>query len=59
MAAPRESFSSLQLTDGLSIHMGGDTQIQDEGNVSINLNNGMLKNVLYVPSLAENLLYVY
>ena len=31
MVASRESFSSLQLTNGSSIHMGDDTQIQDEG----------------------------
>ena len=52
MVASRESFSSLQLTDGPSIRRGDDTQIQAEGKVSITLKHGVFKNVLYVPSLA-------
>ena len=44
----RESFSSLQLTNGLSIHMGDDTQIQAEGKGSIKLKNRFFKDVLYV-----------
>ena len=59
MVASRESFSSLQNTDGLSIHMGDDTQIRAEGKGSIKLKHGVFKNLLYVPSLAANLLYVY
>ena len=59
MVASIESFSSLQLTDGSSIHMGNDTQIRAEGKGSINLKHGMFKYVLYVPSLVVNLLYVY
>ena len=59
MVASKESFSSLQLTDGLSIHMGDDTQIQAEGKGSIKLEHGVFKNVLYVPSLAANRLSVY
>ena len=39
--------------------MGVETQIQDEGKVSIKLNHGVFKNVLCVPSLAANLLFVY
>ena len=39
--------------------MGDDTQIQAEGKGSINLEHGVFKNVLYVPSLAANLLFVY
>ena len=50
MVASKESFSSLQLTDGTSIHMGYDTQIQAEGKGSIKLEHGVFKNVLYVPS---------
>ena len=56
--ASRESFSSLQLTDP-SIHMGDHTQIRAEGKGSIKLKHGVFKDVLYVPSLAANLLYVY
>ena len=60
MVASKESFSSLQLTDGPSIHMGYDTQIQAEGNHgSIKLEHGVFKNVLYVPSLAKKLVSVY
>ena len=58
MVASRESFSSLQLIDGLSIHMGDDTQIRAEGKGSIKLKHGVFKDVLYVPYLAANLLYV-
>ena len=46
MVAYREAFSSLQTTDGLSIHMGDDTQIQVEGKGSIKLKHGMFKDVL-------------
>ena len=59
MVASKESFSSLQITDGPSIYMEGDTQIQDERKGSIKLQNGVFNNVLYVPSLATNLWYVY
>ena len=59
MVALKESFSSLQLTDGLGIHMGDDTQIRAEGKGSIMLKHGVFKNVLCVPSLAVSLLSVY
>ena len=59
MVASRESFSSLQTTYGLSIHMDDDTQIQAEGKGSIKLKHGMFKDVLYVPSLAANFLSVH
>ena len=59
MVSSKESFSSLQLTNGPSIHMGDDTQIQYEGKGSIRLEHGVFKNVFGVPSLATNLLYVY
>ena len=59
IVASSESFSSLQLIDGPSIHMGYDTQIQDEGKGSIQLAHKVFKNVLYVPSLAVNLFHIY
>ena len=59
MVASIESFSSLQLTNGMSIHMGDGTQIRAEGKGSIKLRHGVFKDVLYVPSLATILLYVY
>ena len=39
--------------------MGYYTQIQAKGKGSIKLEHKVFKNVLYVPSLAEILLYVY
>ena len=39
--------------------MGYDTQIQPKGKGSIKLEHGVFKNVLYVPSLATNLLFLY
>ena len=59
MVASMESLSSLQLTDGTSIHMGDDSQIWFEGKGSIKLKHGVFKDVLYVPSLVVNLLSVY
>ena len=59
MVASKESFSSLNIIVGPTIHMGDDTQIQDKGKGTIKLEHGVLKNVLYVPSLETNLLFVY
>ena len=59
MVSSKESFSSLKLTDGPSIFMGDDTQIQAEGKDSIKLEHGVLKNVVFVPFLVANLVYVY
>ena len=59
MVASKESFSSLDIFGGLSIHMGDDSQILVVGKGSIKFEHGVFKNVLYVPSLAENSLYVY
>ena len=59
MVSSKESFSSLQSTDVPSIHMGDDTQIRAEGKGYIKLKHGKFNDVLYVPSLASNLLCVY
>ena len=59
MVASIESFPSLKLTDGLSIHMGDDIKILAEGKCSIKLKHGVFRNVLCVPSLATNLLSGY
>ena len=59
MVASRESFSSLQYFDGLGIHFGNNSIFQTKGKGSIKLEHGRFKDVLYVPSLASNLLYVY
>ena len=59
MVAYKESFSSLQSFDGPSIQMGNNNKFQTKGKVSIKLEHGKFKDVLYVPSLAANLLSVY
>ena len=59
MVASKESFSSLDLTDGPSIHMVDDSHIPYVGKGTIQFEHGVFNNVLYVPFLAANLLYVY
>ena len=59
MAASRESFSSFQSFDGPSIQMGNSSKVQTKGKGSIQLEHGRFKDVLFVPSLASNLLSVY
>ena len=59
IVSSKESLSSLNLTNGPSIHMGDDTPIQAKWKCTIKLGYGVSKNVLYVPSLAANLLFVY
>ena len=59
MVSSKESFSTLSLSKGPNIHMGDDSQIPAEGMGSVRVKHGKLKNVLYVPSLATNLLSVY
>ena len=59
MVASRESIYYLQPIDGPSIHIGDDTQIRAKGKGSIKFEHGKFNDVLYVPSLAANMLYVY
>ena len=59
MVASKESFSTLTLSEGPSIHMGDYSQIPAVERGSIKIQYGEFKNVLYVPSIAANLLYVY
>ena len=59
MVASKESFSTLSLSKGPNIHMGDDSQIPAEGRGSARAKHGEFKNVLYVPSLAANMLSVY
>ena len=54
-----ESFSSLYPYIGPFILMGDGLEILAKGIGRINLNNGYFNNVVYVPDLATNLLYVY
>ena len=59
MMAERDSFSSLETSKSIPIHMGDDSTIISEGQGTVDLENGFFSNVLYVPSLASNLLSVY
>ena len=59
MMAEKESFSSLETGKSIPIHMGDDSTIISEGQGTLDLENGFFSNVLYVPSLAENLLSGY
>ena len=59
MVSSRESFTTLTLSVGPTIHMGYDSRIPATGRGSIKIQHGEFKNVLYVPSLATNMLYVY
>ena len=59
MASSKESFSSLDLSDGPSIHMGYDSQIPVVGKCLIKFKHGVFKNVFDIPSLVKNLLSVY
>ena len=57
--AEKDSFSSLETGKSIPIHMGDDSTIISEGQGTVDLENGYFSNVLYVPSLASNLLSVY
>ena len=59
MMAEKESFSSLETGKSIPIHMGDDSTIISEGQGTVDLENGFFSNVLYVPSLAANILSVY
>ena len=59
MVSSKESFTTLYLSEGPNIHMGDDSQIPAMGRGSIKIQHGEFKNVLYVPSLAANFLYIY
>ena len=59
MVASRESFSSLHSFDSPRIQLGNKSKVQTKGKGSIKLEHGRFKYVLYVPSLASNLLSLY
>ena len=59
MMANKDSFSSLDSSKSIPIHMGDDSSIISKGQSTVNLEHGYFSNVLYVPSLASNLLSVY
>ena len=59
MMASKYSFSSLNTSKSIPIHMGDDSTIISKGQGTVNLEHSYFSNVLYVPSLASNLLSVY
>ena len=59
MMDERDSFSSLETGKSIPIHMGDDSTIISEGQGTVDLEHVYFSNVLYVPSLASNLLSVY
>ena len=59
MAASSESFSSFQSFDGPSIQMGNNSKVKTKGKGSVKLEHGRFKDVLFVPSLDSNPLFVY
>ena len=59
MMAERDSLSSLGTRKSIPIHMGDDSTIISEGQGTVDLENGFFPNVLYVSSLASNVLSVY
>ena len=59
MMVGRDFISYLETGKSIPIHMGDDSTIISEGQGTVDLENGFFSNVLYVPSLAANLLSVY
>ena len=59
MMAERDSFSSLETSKSIPIHMGDDSTIVFEGQSIVDLEHGYFSNVLCIPSMASNLLSVY
>ena len=59
MMESRESFSSLDTNKSIPIYMGDDSQIISKGKGTVKLEHVSFFDVLYVPSLASNLLSVY
>ena len=51
MVSSKESFYSLDLIDGPSIHMGDDSEIPNVGKGTLQFDNGVFNSVVYAPSL--------
>ena len=59
MASIHESFSGLHPYSGPSILMGDDSKIQAKGIGRIDLEDGYFNNVLFVPDIVANLIFLY
>ena len=59
MVASKDLFSSLNIKEGPTIHMGDDSQIPTTGRGTIREKHGVFRDVLYVPFLTANMLSVY
>ena len=59
MVSSKESFTSMYISRGPSIHMEYYSQISTVKKGSIKFERGVFNNELYVPSLVANSLYVY
>ena len=59
MMARKEYFSFLESDKIIPIHMGDGSQIISKGKGTVKLEHGSFFDVIYVPSLASNLLSVY
>ena len=59
MMESRDSFYSLDIEKLIPIHMGYYSTIISKGQGTINIEHATFFNVLYVPSLASNLMNVY
>ena len=59
MVASKDLFSSLSIKEGPTIHMGDDSQILAARRGTIKIQHGEFRDVLYVPSLVANMLFVY
>ena len=59
MVSTKEAFSSLDMSKGPPIVLGDESLTDSLGKGRIDLDHGKFSNVLYVPSLASNLLSVY
>ena len=59
MGSLKRYFSSLKKSNVPHIFVGNDTQVDVKGKGQIEMENGELKDVLYVPNLSTNLLSIY
>ena len=59
IATTKEAFSSLDACKGPPILMGDDSPIDITDKGRIELNHGSFEDVLHVPKLSMNLLFIY